>query len=252
MTNREVIVEAFDALFRARDAAALDRYIDEGYVQHSADVADGREGLRELLDALPQDATFELHRVVEDGDLVVSHGTFRGFGPEDLVGFDIHRMRDGRAVEHWSVEQPVVAETASGHSQTDGPTEVTQPERTEESRALVDRFVQKVLVEHDFASVPEFFDDDRFVQHNPIVRDGVSGLGQAFVELGRQGRSVTYTRRHMLVAEGEFVLSVAEGTFGDRPTVFYDLFRVEDGKIAEHWDVVADKPADLPHGNGLF
>lgn len=252
MTNRDVIVDAFDALFRARDPDALDRFVAEDYVQHSVDVADGRDGLRALLESLPEGATFELHRVFEDGDLVVSHGTFRGFGAEDFVAFDIHRMRDGKAVEHWSAEQPLVTETASGHSQTDGPTEVTRPEQTEQSRSVVDRFVQRVLVEHDFAAVPEFFDDDRYVQHNPLVRDGVSGLGQAFVELGRQGRAVAYTKRHMLLAAGEFVLSVAEGTSGDRPTVYYDLFRVEDGKLAEHWDVVAEKPSELPHGNGLF
>ncbi|MFD1504617.1 hypothetical protein FE374_12615 [Georgenia yuyongxinii] len=252
MSDRDVIRDAFDTLFGSHDASAVDRFVAADYVQHAADVPDGREGLRSLVSAVPAGSSFEVHRIFEDGDLVASHGTLRGVGPDDVVAFDIHRMRDGKAVEHWSVEQPVVASTASGRSQTDGPTQVTRPEATEESRALVDRFVQTVLVEGSLSAVPEFFDGDSYTQHNPLVRDGVSGLGEAFLELTKQGKAVVYTRRHMLIAEGEFVLSVAEGSVGGRPTAFYDLFRVADGKIAEHWDVVAEIPAELAHDNGMF
>ncbi|WP_448072845.1 nuclear transport factor 2 family protein [Georgenia yuyongxinii] len=252
MTNRDIIMDAFDSLFGARDASVVDRYVGADYIQHTAEVPDGREGLRSLVAEVPEDSSFEIHRIFEDGDLVASHGTFRGLGPHDVVAFDIHRMRDGKAVEHWSVEQPLVARTASGHSQTDGPTQVTRPETTEESRALVDRFVQTVLVEGNLSAVPDFLDGEDYIQHNPLIRDGAGALGQAFAELARQGNAVVLTKRHMLIAEGEFVLSVAEGTFGDRPTAYYDLFRVQDGKIAEHWDVVADIPAELAHGNGMF
>ena len=61
-----------------------------------------------------------------------------------------------------------------------------------------------------------------------------------------------YSDVHMVVAEGNFVFTASEGKLGGKPTAFYDLFRVEDGKIVEHWDVIADIPAEMAHDNGKF
>ena len=61
-----------------------------------------------------------------------------------------------------------------------------------------------------------------------------------------------YTKRHRTVAEGEFLFTQSEGTFAGKPYAFYDLFRVDNGFIAEHWDVMVEQADALPHGNGLF
>ncbi|MFE6148527.1 hypothetical protein [Streptomyces sp. NPDC057889] len=79
----------------------------------------------------------------------------------------------------------------------------------------------------------------------------MDGFGAAAASWAGQGRNLRYKTVHKVIAEGEFVLRQSEGEFGV-PVAFYDLFRVADGKIVEHWDVIAPIPAELPHVNGLF
>lgn len=76
------------------------------------------------------------------------------------------------------------------------------------------------------------------IQHNTGIADGLSGLGAALTALANQGIQMIYSKTYMVLADGNYGLAVSEGTFGGAPTSYYDLFRVENGKIAEHWDVM--------------
>lgn len=101
---------------------------------------------------------------------------------------------------------------------------------------------------HTFAS------GDTYIQHNTGIADGVSGLGEALAALAKQGIAMVYTTTHQVLAQGSFVLAVSEGTFGGAHTSYYDLWRVENGKIAEHWDVmetIADE-STWQNSNGKF
>ena len=248
--NKQLVVTATTQLFVERDVTALDRYFGPTYIQHSP-APDGLQSLRDLAGALPDDFTYHPARALADGDLVVLHGTYVGFGPEPLVAFDVFRVADGRIVEHWDALTPVVAETASGRSQTDGPTEVTDPAATEASRALVSDFAERVLVGADYDALTDFISTQSYAQHNPEAADGLAGFGAAAAAWGAQGKALAYAKVHQVVADGEFVFVRSEGEFGV-PVAYNDLFRVQDGRIVEHWDVVAPLPAELPHGNGSF
>jgi predicted SnoaL-like aldol condensation-catalyzing enzyme len=94
--------------------------------------------------------------------------------------------------------------------------------------------------------------DEAYVQHNPRIPDTLSGLREAFASFAQEGTGYVLTRRHRTVAEGEFVLTVHEGTTAGDPAIFYDLFRLEEALIAEHWDVISEIPRTLPHENGVF
>lgn len=252
MDNKELVVKAGTELFIDRNPGAIDRWWAADYRQHSAMAADGPEALGELVAGLPAGFRYEPARMLADGDLVATHSVYHGFGPDPLVAFDLFRIADGRIAEHWDALQPVVASTASGRSQVDGPAEVTAPEQTEASRAVVVGFVEAVLKGGQVDRITEFISTVQYDQHNPGVADGLDGLGAALKAWGEQGITMQYETLHRSVAEGEFVLTQSEGLLGGKPTAFYDLFRVDGGKIVEHWDVVADIPASLPHGNGLF
>ncbi|MEU0565986.1 nuclear transport factor 2 family protein [Nonomuraea sp. NPDC005983] len=245
------VLHAAGQLFGDKDPSAVDRWAAPGYIQHSALAADGPEALRQLVAGLPDDFRYEGVRVIADGDLVALHGVYHGFGREPLVAFDIFRVEDGRLAEHWDALTPVVATTVSGRSQTDGPAQITPSETTEASRELVTAFAEKVLVGADYAVLSDYISTVTYHQHNPEAGDGLDGFGAAAARWAGQGRNLVYKQIHKVIAEGEFVLVVAEGEFGV-PVAYYDLFRVADGKIVEHWDVIAPIPADLPHGNGLF
>ena len=104
--NKALVLEAFDTLFNKRDYVAAERYWSPTYVQHSAHIAPGREGLFELVKAAPRTLKYEPGLVVAEGDFVILHGRFSGFGlPVNWIVADILRIEDGILAEHWDVIQ---------------------------------------------------------------------------------------------------------------------------------------------------
>jgi predicted SnoaL-like aldol condensation-catalyzing enzyme len=226
----------------------------DNYKQHNLGAADGLAGFGALLQALPAgSAKVTTVRTFQDGDLVFLHTAYDFFGPK--IGFDIFRFEDGKIVEHWdNLQETPKAPNPSGRSMIDGPTEVLDVERTAANKQLVAAFVDDLLVHGRMAKLAGYFDGDAYAQHNPQVADGLSGLGRALAAMAKAGVAMKYDRVHRVLGEGNFVLVVSEGSFGGKPTSFYDLFRVENGKIAEHWDTIEAIPArgEWKNDNGKF
>jgi predicted SnoaL-like aldol condensation-catalyzing enzyme len=248
---KDTVLAAAKELFADKDVTAVDRWVAPNYKQHSSLAPDGPEGLRGLVGSLPEGFRYEGARVIADGDLVALHGIYHGFGPDPLVAFDLFRVSGGKLAEHWDALTPLVKDTASGRSQTDGPAEAGDPARTGATRTLVTEFAEKVLKDADYSVLADYISTEQYDQHNPEAADGLDGFGAAAAKWGEQGKNLVYKTIHRVVAEGDFALVQSEGEFGV-PVAYWDLFRVADGKIVEHWDVVAPIPAELPHGNGLF
>ncbi|MDB5093103.1 MAG: hypothetical protein JWO85_1204 [Candidatus Eremiobacteraeota bacterium] len=103
-TNKALVLEAFDVLFNKRDYEAAERYWSPHYIQHSAHIEPGREGLFNLIKSVPPTLKYESDMIVADGDLVIVHGRFSGHGqPANWVAADIVRIEDGALAEHWDV-----------------------------------------------------------------------------------------------------------------------------------------------------
>ncbi|WIV52957.1 nuclear transport factor 2 family protein [Amycolatopsis nalaikhensis] len=251
MNNKDLVLQAAGELFGKKDPSAVDRWVAADYTQHSSLAGDGPEALRALVASLPDGFRYEGARVVADGDLVALHGTYHGFGPTPLVAFDLFRVQDGKLAEHWDALVPLVPQTVSGRSQTDGPTRIADLDKTEANRALVAEFAEKVLRGGDYSVLTDYISTRTYDQHNPEAGDGLDGFGAAAGKWAEQGKNLVYKTIHRVVAEGDFVLVQSEGEFGV-PVAYWDLFRVADGKIVEHWDAIAPVPAELPHDNGLF
>ena len=112
--NKELVLQAFDTLFNKRDYVAAERYWSPRYLQHSAHIAPGRDGLFNLIKSLPSTLKYEPGQIVADGDFVIVHGRFSGFGsPANLIAADILRIEDGILVEHWDVIQDEATEEQS-------------------------------------------------------------------------------------------------------------------------------------------
>src|ERR1700679_3046070 len=104
--NKALVLKAFDALFNKRNYAEAERYWSPRYIQHSAHIAPGREGLFNLVKSLPPTLRYEPGVTVADEDFVIVHGRFSGFGaPANWIAADILRIEDGILVEHWDVIQ---------------------------------------------------------------------------------------------------------------------------------------------------
>ena len=112
--NKALVLEAFDTLFNKRDYGAAERYWSPHYIQHSAHIAPGREGLFNLIKSIPPTLKYESGMIVAEGDLVIVHGRFSGFGaPVNWIAADIVRIQNGILVEHWDVIQDEVTEEQS-------------------------------------------------------------------------------------------------------------------------------------------
>ena len=104
--NKALVLEAFDTLFNKRDYAVAERYWSPDYIQHSAHIEPGREGLFNLIKGMPPTLQYEAGTIVADGDVVIVHGRFSGFGaPVNWIAADILRLEDGLLAEHWDVIQ---------------------------------------------------------------------------------------------------------------------------------------------------
>lgn len=149
------------------------------------------------------------------------------------------RFKDGLIVEHWdNLDVKTDKPNSSGHTQLDGTTNISDINKTEENKTLVKSFIETILMKGEMDKIASFFDGDNYIQHNTAVADGLSGLSQALEAMAKQGIKMSYTKNYKILGEGNFVLSISEGQFGGVDTSFYDLFRVENGKIIEHWNII--------------
>ncbi len=252
-----IVTAAMTEISVNKNVAAVDTYFAEPYIQHNQTVPTGLEAFKGLLGAVVDgnpDFSYELVRVIADGDIGIAHGVFVGFGPVPLVAFDVFRVEDGKIVEHWDNLAPVGKSNPSGHSQTDGATDIADLDLTDTNKALVGDFVTEVMIGGAFERLGEFFDGDAYIQHNSNIADGVSGLGAGLQALAEAGITMRIAKLHNVYGQGNFVLAISEGDINGQPTAFYDLFRVEAGKIAEHWDIISPILPDdqAANANGKF
>lgn len=244
--------------FATGDTDIAKELLAEDYIQHNLAYGTGRDAFIssvEYLASADEKTTVENIRAFEDGDKVFLQTVYNFAGAGEQVAFDIFRFdNEGKIAEHWDNLAAKAEPNPSGHTQIDGTMEVTDLDKTEENRKLVEDFLYDVMQGNNLDKTPDYFDGDTYIQHNTGIADGVSGLNEALAALVEQNIQMIYTTTHQVLAQGNFVLAVSEGTFGDKPTAYYDLWRVENGKIAEHWDVmetIADK-STWQNQNGKF
>ena len=202
MTNIQKALALINT-FATGDTETAASLLAEGYIQHNLAYGTGRDafvGSVVYLASAPVKTTVNNIRAFADGDKVFLQTVYNFAGAGEQVAFDIFRFDEsGKIAEHWDNLAALAAPNPSGHTQTDGSMAITDLDKTEENRKLVECFLYDVM-------------------------------------------------------QGNFVLAVSEGTFGGAPTAYYDLWRVENGKISEHWDVmetIAEK-STWQNRNGKF
>jgi predicted SnoaL-like aldol condensation-catalyzing enzyme len=257
MTNIEKALALINT-FATGDTEKAASLLAEGYIQHNLAYGTGRDafvGSVAYLAAAPVKTTVNNIRAFADGDKVFLHTVYNFAGMGDQVAFDIFRFdAEGKIAEHWDNLAALAAPNPSGHTQIDNVAPVKELDKTEENRALVKNFLYDVMQGNNAQKTPEYFDGDAYIQHNTGIADSLSGLGAALAALAEAGIQMVYTTVHQVLAQGDYVLAVSEGSFGGAPTSYYDLWRVENGKIAEHWDVMETIAAEdtWANQNGKF
>ncbi len=253
LSNKEKVVALLNS-FNTGDQTPVS-YIDPNkYIQHNLAVRDGLAGFGEIMKNAPEGGfKANVIRAFEDGNYVFTHTEYDFFGPK--AGFDVFRFEDGKIVEHWDNLSEVTPPNPSGRTQFDGATDITDKDKTEANKKLVEGLLTDVFLNGKMDMLTTYFNPNKYIQHNSAVADGLDGLGAALKYFAENGLVMEYETVHKVLGEGNFVLTMSEGKFGKGEHVaFYDLFRVENNQVVEHWDVIQPIPlqSEWKNRNGKF
>ncbi len=258
MNNKEIVGTFLGAVAK-QDAETMRKFANADYIQHNPFVPTGLEPFIGLLPILKEHGTYAQNmRLFQDGNYVFMQNIWHNakpFGADEMVAFDIIRVdENGKVAEHWDAMTVLVKETASGRTQTDGPTTVEDVDKTEANKTLAVSLIEDVLMGKNPSKIAEYISATEYNQHNPQIKDGLTGIIEAVQYLTSQNNMFKYTKIHKVFGEGNFVLTVSEGEWnGGKRYAFYDLFRLKGGKIVEHWDVIQPIPTEgLANQNGML
>ena len=251
--KKEKVVQLLES-FNTGDSAPIAHINPEQYIQHNLGVADGLAGFGAVMqNAPPGGFSAKIHRTFVDGDYVVAHTEYDFFGPK--AGFDVFRFENGLIVEHWDNLADITPPNPSGRTQFDGATEITDLDKTKANKAVVSDFLNNVMLNGQSDKIASYISPEKYIQHNSSVSDGLDGFGAAMKYFAENGLVMEYTKVHKVLGQGNFVLAMSEGKFGKGDHVaYYDLFRLEDGLIVEHWDTIQTIPpeSEWKNKNGKF
>jgi predicted SnoaL-like aldol condensation-catalyzing enzyme len=239
---------------------AVKRYTGERYTQHSTGVADGVDGFLEFFKPFIENnpgRNIELVRVLGDAkenkvfiqayqEITNKEGEVAKWVTTDFFDFD----ENDKIIEHWDVIAPFHDSTPSGHTSTDGQTDIEDEDKTEDNKAVVRGLLENIMMAGgDKSKFDEYVSSDEYTQHNPEVTDGI----ESFRPLAMmKNPPLVYTDIVHLIGQGNFVATLCKATWEGKPYAQVDLFRLKNGKIVEHWDNVEPVPEGPQPNSGKF
>lgn len=246
MSNKEIVLDFWKRAIGQGNLEVAGQRIAEDYIQHSASGKPGKAALLEALAMLkqmpkPENPPKPFMRVIADGDYVVLHMLIT-FGGKTLIVLDMVRMQHGRFAEHWDAVQPMSETTA--HAAIEGPTEMSDLGQTASNKQRIADFVQRVLNDRRWDQAADFVSPE-IITHDPEAKPGLSG----FKEMLRRD---TLEKTYRIVGEGNFVMTQSRVLQNETPYACYDIYRLDESKIVEHWRVRQAVPATLPHTHGMI
>lgn len=241
-SNKTIVLECYRKIIRDLDLSLVDEYIKEDYIQHSPIVKDGKAGLLEMLGflkSLPQPAEHGLSpiiRVIADGDFVAAHLDIKFMGRRMAV-IDLFRLQDGLIAEHWDAGQAQSADEGDLVTMTNGTSIVDEKADGQGNKALIEGFYNEVLAKGQPIEIDKYIARD-YLDHDP---------DRALLNVSDRQVKV-----YRIIAEGDFVVAQCEFINALDSYAHYDIFRIKQDKIAEHWCVEQKVPLTMAHTNGMF
>ena len=213
-------------------------YSGSRYTQHSTGVADGAQGFMDFFKGFlerTKDRDIRVIRTIEDGSFVFVHvyqdidnGTAKWI-TTDMFDTDTN----DKLVEHWDVISAYkeANETVSGNDMILGDFEIKDIDKTEENKALVRSFITEVFQNKKHKEVEKYVSTETYLQHNPNVPNGIDAVKQFLAT-----QDFNYDFIFKIIGQGDHVVSYSKATFNGQELAVFDIFRIENGKIVEHWD----------------
>ncbi len=237
---------------------ALDKYTGARYTQHSTGVGDGKEGFLEFFEPfLERNPVRDIRvvRAIEDGPYVFLH-VYQSLndGEAEWVTADLFDTDDNdRMIEHWDVIAQFVGKNPAGRTMVDGPVEIEDLDRTEENKDVVRRFYEDILLNSRFEKITDYISSEQYDQHASLANDGIEGLHEHVQRLQATYGAARYHKLHKLIGQGNFVVTYGHLQRGDGHFAAFDIFRLKDKKLVEHWDVLEKiLPPEQWNNSGKF
>jgi len=236
--------------------AAVTKYTGERYTQHSTGVKDGVEGFVEFftgfIERNPQ-RDIQIVRSIVDGRYVFLQAYQNiNDGETEWVTTDFFDTDENdKIIEHWDVIKAYGGITPSGHTVIDGATDITDLDRTEANKAIVRQMITDVLmVDGDPTKIDNYISTEQYIQHNADVPDGLEHFKSLALA---ENRPLNYQEIVLLLGQGNFVATLCRATYLEQEYAQVDIFRLENGKIVEHWDNAEPvPPIDEQVNSGKF
>ncbi|WP_026942745.1 nuclear transport factor 2 family protein [Hellea balneolensis] len=213
-------------------------YTGDRYTQHSTGVRDGADGFIEFFEGFLKRTSkrdIQIIRAIEDGPYVfvtahqdIDNGSAK-WVTTDLFDTD----KDEKIVEHWDVIAAYVEpeDTVSGHDVILGDFELKDLDKTEDNKALVRQFLVDVFQNKNYDKLEDYISTETYIQHNPNVGDGIDAV-RDFLET----QDFTYDFVFKVIGQGDHVVSYSQALMNGVAYALFDIFRLKDGRIIEHWD----------------
>ena len=235
--NKAIILDFYRRAVGQGDLAFAEAIIADNYIQHSKAVKPGKAGLLEALAYLkqmpkPTTITKPFMRLIAEGDYVVTNMAF-SWGDKQKAVVDIFRFQDGKVAEHWDAMRDEPDTSLNGNAVMDGPLPVGDAGLTVRNKHIVGEFYEQVFVKRQLDALPNFVLPS-LIQHIPEIANGLTGLRDY---LQQKAGQYSIEKVHQIIGEGDFVIVQSEGKWLHKPGIFYDIFRVDSGKIVEMWGV---------------
>ncbi len=215
---------------------AQDKYTGRRYTQHSTGVGDGSQGFVDFfLPFIQRNPKRDIHvlRMIEDGPYVFCH-VYQSLndGEAQWITMDMFDTdSEGRIIEHWDVIAPYISDTASGEDMTAGPEQPTQLDKTDLNKSIVKEYTKLVLTMGQVDLIDEFVAPN-LIQHAADLPNGRDALADA-LNSGQAGRCEMMFK---LIGQGDLVATLSKTIRQDKAHATFDLYRLENGMITEHWE----------------
>ncbi|MDN3546897.1 nuclear transport factor 2 family protein [Mucilaginibacter aquaedulcis] len=233
LTNKQRVLSFYKQIVGQRKAELIPEFVREDYIQHNPTVKQGRAGITDMINYLktlpppPEGAKSPIIRAIQEGDVVVTHLDITFMGKRMAV-IDLFKLTGGMLAEHWDAIQVLPDQTGELITATNGTSEINEHTSKAESKDVIERFYKAVIAKRPVFDLIH----QQYTEHDLAVVQSGKGLFDYLTSDPERD-----IKLHRIIGEGDFVVVQSAFKRGGKAYVFYEIFRVVNHQITEHWSV---------------
>lgn len=246
--NKQIVLDFYKNAIGKADSTYASKALTDEYIQHNPSVKTGKAGFLEMITFLkqlpkPDNPKKPFMRIISEDNYVVLHFEVEFAGQKKTV-LDLYRLDNGLIAEHWDAIKDSSPSTLNGNPEVEGPINIENKKLTDKNKSIVENYVEQVLVTRNFEQMSKYLNSN-LIQHNPEIDNGLVNLKSSYSD-------ILIKKVHRVIGEGNYVVTQSNGQKEGKEWVFYDVYRLENGKIIEHWSVGQLIPENMVHANGMI